>query len=207
MQEAFTRITIVVVLGLLSGAWGQGLPDLRLSRKDLTVLGLTVGDSTRAQVEAALGTARSTRSGEGADELVCYRAADRDDRTLLVFHFGALGGWTDVTEISISAGKPFSLNPEGCTPNKAISHNLEFLRGLRLGVSAAGVVKALGPSSHASKRKLSYYVSHPCSSKDLGTEETKPPSTSLCEVVDSVEARFSPEGELVFATFYHFVDQ
>ena len=207
IREGFTGMTILVILCLSNRVAGQKKAEMKLDQQDLSVLGLTIG-STRAQVEAKLGVARSSNGvREGSDELVCYRSADKDDRTVLIFHFGALGGWTDVTEISISAGSSLSLNPRSCTPNVGVSRNLRFLRGLTLGVSPAEVVRVFGPPSHAAKNKLSYYVSRPCYSKQQKTEGVKPDSGSSCVMVDSFKAQFNSESQLVFSSFYHFIDR
>lgn len=171
---------------------------LRFNRADLTVLGVTMGESSQEQVLAKLGRAPLFRvgTGEGSDDAVCYRSGAQTDDTVVIFHFGALGGWTDVTKISISRGKPPSLRGVTCPPNKAVSHELTFLGGLRLGMSSAAVQKTLGRPSHSRKDRLSYYVSHPCESEK-----------SICVVVDSVEARFDSSGQLNYATCYHFIDK
>ena len=200
--------SLVFLLAILT-AFAQDVPDLSLGRKDLTVLGLTVGSSTRSQVEGKLGKARSFKFGRGeqADEAVCYRSDSKDDDTVLIVHFGALGGWVDVTEISISTEESLSLHAKTCTPSKSISRDLEFLRGIKLGLSTADVIRVLGHPSRASKNKLSYYVSHPCSPKGLTAGETTANPSSSCVVVDSVTAKFSLEDRLIYASFYHFVDQ
>lgn len=104
---------------------------LRFNRADLTVLGVTIGESSQEQVLAKLGRAPLFRvgTGEGSDDAVCYRSGAQTDDTVVIFHFGGLGGWTDVTKISISRGKPPSLRGVTCPPNKAVSHELTFFCG------------------------------------------------------------------------------
>ena len=55
-------------------------------------------------MEESLGKAPIFRTGHDADT-VCYRAASEQDNTVVTFYFGPLGGWTDVSEISISTAK------------------------------------------------------------------------------------------------------
>ena len=153
---------------------GENAPTLRLNRADLTVLGVTIGVTSRAQVEAALGTAAQFKigSGEEADDAVCYRSSLKNDDTVVVFSFGALGGWTDVTQISVSQGEPASIRGAHCAASRKVSRNLKFLKGLSLRMSSADVRQALGPPSRTKKSKLSYYVSHNCASgKGKGTKE------------------------------------
>lgn len=184
----------------------QNAPSLRLSRADLTVLGVTIGVTSRAQVESALGTTAEFKIGsrEGADNAVCYRSSLKSDDTVVVFYFGALGGWSDVTQISVSQGEPASIGGAHCAASRVVSHNLKFLKGVSLGMSSADVRQALGPPSRAKKTKLSYYVSHNCTSgKVNGAKEAANP----CEVVDSVDATFTPLDKLTYVAFYHFIDK
>lgn len=210
--STLTRCTdaplFLLLLQCVSGGFAQNAPTLKLNRDDLTVLGVTIGVNNRAQVEVKLGKAQSFKVGarEGADEAIWYRSALASDDTIVVFHFGALGGWSDVTQISISAGKPAPFRTAKCTPSKGISRDLRFLRGIKLGASCADVREILGPPSYATRGKLSYYVSHDCGSQEpsVGKHES---SDSSCEVVDSVEAKFTSSDELIYAAFYHFVDR
>ena len=194
------------LLIIVSDGVAQNAPRLRLNRADLTVLGVTIGVTSRAQVEAALGTAAQFKIGlgEAADDAVCYRSSLKNDDTVLVFYFGALGGWTDVTQISVSQGEPASIRGAHCAASRTVSRNLKFLKGLSLGMSSADVRQMLGPPSRAKKSQLSYYVSHNCTSgKVNGAKEDFNP----CEVVDSVEATFAPLDKLTCVTFYHFIDK
>jgi hypothetical protein len=194
------------LLVIVSDGVAQNAPRLRLNRADLTVLGVTIGVTSRAQVEAALGTAAQFKIGlgEAADDAVCYRSSLKNDDTVVVFYFGALGGWTDVTQISVSQGEPASIRVAHCAASRTVSRNLKFLKGLSLGMSSADVRQMLGPPSRAKKSQLSYYVSHNCTSgKVNGAKEDFNP----CEVVDSVEATFAPLDKLTCVTFYHFIDK
>ncbi len=196
----------LLLLVIVSNGVAQNAPTLRLNRADLTVLGVTIGVTSRAQVEAALGTAAEFKIGLGqaADDAVCYRSSLKNDDTVVVFSFGALGGWTDVTQISVSQGEPASIRSAHCAASRKISRNLKFLKGLSLGMSSADVRQALGPPSRAKKSKLSYYVSHHCAS---GKENGRKEDANSCVVVDSVEVMFTPLDKLTHVTFYHFIDE
>src|SRR5438552_8789439 len=196
----------LVLLVIVSGGVARNAPRLRLNRADLTVLGVTIGVTSRAQVESALGTAAEFKIGsrEGADNAVCYRSSLKNDDTVVVFYFGALGGWTDVTQISVSQGEPASIRGAHCAPSRTVSRNLKLLKGMSLGMSSADVRQMLCPPSRAKKSKLSYYVAHYFKSRKVnGAKEDANP----CEVVDSVEATFTPLDKLTYVTFYHFIDK
>jgi len=201
-------VAFLLLLQCVSGGLAQNAPTLKLNRDDLTVLGVTIGVSNRAQVESKLGQAQPFKvgAGEGADDAICYRSSLTGDDTTGVFHFGALGGWTDVTQISISQGKPAPLRAAKCTPNNGISRDQTFLRSIRLGASSADVRRILGPPSHATRGKLSYYVPHDCASQEPSGGKHQS-SDSSCVVVDSAEAKFTSSDELIYAAFYHFVDR
>jgi len=190
---------------------GQNGRSLKLDRHDLTVLGVTLGSSTLAQVESKLGKAMLFKIGrkEEADKAVCYRSVSNEDDTILVFYFGALGGWTDVTQISVSKSRALPWSTARCVSNSSVSRNLEVLRKLKLGSLTADVVRVLGSPSRTAKNGLSYYFSHHCESEMLqGSKEGETPSRdSQCEVVDSVEAKFTAEDGLIYLSFYHFVDR
>lgn len=195
----------LILLVIVSDGVAQNAPRLRLNRADLTVLGVTIGVTSRPQVESGLGAAVEFKIGsEGGDNAVCYRSSLKNDDTVVVSYFGALGGWTDVTQISVSQGEPASIRDAHCAPNRTVSRSLKFLKGLSLGMSSADVRRMLGPPSRAKKSKLSYYVSHSCTSgKVNGAKEDANP----CEVVDSVEAAFTPLDKLTYVAFYHFIDK
>ena len=184
-------------------------PSLKLNHDDLTVLGITIGSSTKHGVEERLGKAPIFKTRHEADA-VCYRAASEQDDAIVTFYFGPLGGWTYVTEISISTAKALPRPLTSCKRSPLVSRNLTFLRGLMLGSGSADVVRTLGPPSHSADKKLSYYVSHNCPHDMASSEEGKGQQVqpdSSCVVVDSVEARFTQNEELTFVTFYHFIDQ
>jgi hypothetical protein len=158
-----------------------------------------------ADVEGSLGKAGtfSVGSGDEKDEAVCYRSASNEDDTIVVFYSGALGSWTDVTRISVAKSRALPWSAKRCKPNRLVSRNLEFLRGLKLGSQATDVSRALGPPSRSSKTKLYYYVSHNCGPELILKKKPRPD----CEVVDSVEAKFTSEEGLIYVSFYHFIDQ
>lgn len=59
-------------------------------------------------------------------------AASEQDDAVVTFYFGPLGGWTDVTEISISTAKALSWRLASCKRSPLVLRNLTFLRGLML---------------------------------------------------------------------------
>jgi hypothetical protein len=183
----------------------EAKPSLKLDRQDLTALGVTIGSSTLAGAKSSLGDAQTLHVGHGdkKEDAVCYRSASAKDDTVVTLYAGALGGWIDVTRISVSKSRSLPWSLAMCKSHRLVSRNLEFLRGLRLGSQETDVVRALGPPSRSTKTQLYYYVSHQC-----GPElPSKKKPSSDCEVVDSVEARFTSEEGLAYMSFYHFIDR
>ena len=177
----------------------------------MTVLGVTIGLTSKAEVEARLGKASISEVGHGdeAEDVACYRSQSKHDDTIIAFYFGALGGWVDVTRISVSNARAYPLDVENCESNRQVSRNVEFLRKLRLGSTVAEVIRALGAPSHSSAKRLSYYTSHKCGSRlpESRKSEAKSTANSPCELVDSVDARFTSDGKLEYVSFYHFVEK
>lgn len=204
------RMAIFVVLTCSLCASGQDKASLHLNHADLTVLGITIGTSTQADVNNKLGTAPAFKisQSEGADQVTCYRSKSDGDETVVAFYFGALGGWRDVTRISISNSGVLRFATSRCKSISAVSHDLQFLRGLKLGASPSDVRHVLGSPSRSSKKVLTYYVSHECPPELLPKKAGGAPAADgACEVVDSVEAKFDLQLGLEYASFYRFVDK
>jgi hypothetical protein len=208
-ESRFVHLVLLVLVIYSSTGRAQDTPQLKLSTHDLTVLGLTIGESSRAQVESRLGKTQEFKIGrrEEADEAVCYRSNSQDDDTVVVFYFGTIGGWTDVTRIAILKARMLPWPSSRCSSNSAISRDLEFLRGLKLGTRATDMVRILGPATRVAKNRWYYYVSHNCESPKAPAGEKKPAADSPCVDVDSVDAKFAPEEGLIFLSFYHFQDK
>jgi hypothetical protein len=134
----------VVVLSGIPGL-AQGRPSLKLDRSDLTVLGAGIGSNFQV-VESQLGEMTTFYLGDGGnrEQVACYRSASQGDDTVLAFYFGALGGWTDVTRISVSKSRALSWSGAKCKSSTLVSRNLEFLRGLKLAATPADVIRVLG---------------------------------------------------------------
>jgi len=208
-RSRLASLVFVVLVFCASGAFGRDKPTLKLDRHDLTVLGVTIGSSTQTDVESSLGKAEvfGVGSGDARENAICYRSPSTEEDTIVVFYFGALGGWTDVTRTSISKSRALPWPSTRCKSNPSVSRTLEFLRELKLGSAAPDVIRALGPPSLSSKNRLYYYTSHHCEpGSGEKAERGEPSRDSPCEAVDSVEAKFDSQGGLIYMSFYHFVD-
>jgi len=204
------RTSVLLALAYTLCASAQDKPTLKLDKRDLTVLGVTIGVSAQSDVERKIGKAPIFRISEheGSDEAICYRSTPEADNTVLAFYFGALGAWTDVTRISISTSKALRFPVARCKPSGLISHDVVFLRGLRLGATPAEVMRVLGAPSRSTERTLSYYVSHKCPRELLAKKAGGEPDTDApCEIVDSVDAQFGSNVGLEYVSFYHFLDR
>lgn len=130
--QGFRFANLLLVVRVSGAQWvsAQRVPTLKFARLDLTVLGQIIGKSTHAQVEDALGKMEFFKTGgEGSDAAFCYRSKSRDDDTVVVFCFGALGGWTYLTQISISRSRTLPWPATRCVFNRQfgyyVSHDCE----------------------------------------------------------------------------------
>jgi len=205
-------VTLMPSSGLTtSGDGAEGSRSgFRLTRPDLTILGATIGSSEKSDILHQLGPAPVFRASQtqGSDDLVCYRAAQEGDDTVVAFHFGPLGGWIDLTEISISRATELSWSVKKCGHSEQISRNLQFLRGLHLGASPEDVARSLGPGRSLKGNRLKYYGSHHCPQQTAAKPQGNGTrgDADVCEIVDSVEIKFT-DGRMSFASFYEFVDR
>jgi hypothetical protein len=201
--------TMILLVAMMASAQKQKESSLKLDHNDLTVLGITIGSTTKRSVIQNLGDTPTFKTRHN-DDTICYRAEADQDNTVVAFYFGALGGWMNVTEISISTSGAFPWHFAHCRRSPWVSKDLRFLRGLTLGSGMTAVIDALGPPSHSKNNRLSYFTSHDCPRDLVSSEDAAGKKGSLqpsCEVVDSVEATFTQNEGLNFITFYHYIDQ
>jgi hypothetical protein len=194
-------LVILLLFGSSLAVFAASQPNLRQNQGDLTVLGMTVGSSSKRDVQAKFGKGTFFRATKGEeDDVLCYLSPNQ--RFALIFYFGALGGWNDVTAIAVSKVPVLPWSPKKCAKANNLPETLQFLRGLSLGSSRADLVRALGPASRRGSNAVHYNVSHSCNVK----ERRKDVAAEDCIEVSWVDAKFSDD-VLTFVRFGRFVDQ
>jgi hypothetical protein len=120
----------------------------------------------------------------------------------VVFYFGALGGWNDLTQIAVSKVSALPWSRSRCLKTAKIPELLIFLRDTSLGTSRYALVQQLGLPSRTSPYAIHYYVAHSCTK----IENRESHTAEDCVEVSMVDAKFDEDG-LSFIQFGQFVDQ
>ena len=162
MQFGCLRLS-ALLFALLSARlmWGGEITSNSVSKpispSHLTILGLTLGTSTLADIKTQLGDVAVIDRGDAglSLRLACYIAANGDD-TQLVFESGAMGGWTKLTGFRIFLDKNRRDTPKQCRVSRRIGRHLRTAGGLGLGLSKAQVVKLLGLPAVTDNNKFTY---------------------------------------------------
>jgi len=197
------RTAIVLLLIVSAFAVNKASkPNLRLTQSDLTVLRVSVGLSSKRDVQARFGSATFFKDSkdEEADDVLCYLSANQS--LAMVFYFGPLGGWNDVTAIAVSKVKALPWSRSSCLKTTKVPEHLQFFRGVSLEISRDDLAKTLGPASRVTSTAANYNVSHACSSK----EKRKGNAADDCIEVSWVDATFDHDA-LSFIKFGQYVDQ
>lgn len=108
-----------------------------------TLFGLTIGSASIAQVQEKLGAANVVKLGniDGRPKAVCYRSASDD--TVVVFEAGPLGGFDQVTGVTVASGTAFAPPLRDCATSAKISRALAAAGTLRLGADINAVAGQL----------------------------------------------------------------
>jgi hypothetical protein len=116
-----------------------------LPAKNRTVLGLTLGKHTLGDVKAKLGNApvSKTRDAEGRPNTLCYAASKATDNTVVVFEAGPLGGYEELTSITVGPSDAFSAAFQDCTKSDIVDRSAAAAGKLRLGGDIGEVASSL----------------------------------------------------------------
>jgi len=111
-----------------------------------TIFGVTVGTASLSDVEKRLGKAAIQRTGRSADrsKSLCYKSALAGDDTVVLFEAGPLGGFQDITAVTIGSSSDFGRIATGCAVSSRVSRSTARIGGLRLGVQIDSVTPHLG---------------------------------------------------------------
>lgn len=129
----------------------ERLPDTYLS-----LLGLTIGKNSLSDIQRELGSASVRQRGEQQPYQVCYRSTSASDGTILIFGAGPLGGWKEITAVSLLSGNEQTADREACVPSTRVSKKLSTEAGLSLLLSQADLKARLGQPSKEENGKLIY---------------------------------------------------
>ncbi len=144
--------------------------------KHTTILGLSLGKASLADVQKKLGVATLQRIAEQQPYFLCYRSSKIADNTVLIFEAGPLGGWEVITSFSvysdISARK--DLMNLSCTQSPIVSSRITTDGGLSLALIEKSLRALLGEPSAKSHGNILYVyekvVLHPQTNKELSRD-------------------------------------
>lgn len=159
MRMALPRIHwLLLLLGSLamhSSAMGtaRSAQGKMLNPKNFEVLGVSLSESTVADVVRILGTAPSKQGPNAEISISCY-TSQGSDMTVLEFEY-----WFEtMVEFRLFLGTPQSASD--CSKSKLVSANLATGSGLRLGMSKDEVIALLGSPSIKKSNRLTYDFSY-----------------------------------------------
>lgn len=116
-----------------------------LPARNRTVLGLTLGKHSLGDVKARLGNApvSKTRAAEGRPNTLCYASNKAADNTVVVFEAGPLGGFEELTGITVGPSHAFTASFQDCTKSYMVDRSSAAAGKLRLGADIGEVANAL----------------------------------------------------------------
>jgi hypothetical protein len=126
-----------------------------LAAKNRTVLGITVGQHSLADVRRRLGDAKVVKmqAMDGRPDVVCYRSS-KDDATVVMFEAGPLGGFKDVTAATVAPASAFGAAAHACLATEKVNRKTAAIRGIRLGAPMSSVSSVLGKAPAKTKAGL-----------------------------------------------------
>lgn len=132
---------IAGVPGVIESTPAKGV----LPARNRTVLGLTLGKHSLGDVKAKLGNApiSKARDAEGRPKTLCYVSSRAADNTVVVFEAGPLGGFEELTSITVGPSHAFSASFQDCTKSSAVDRSSAAAGKLRLGADIGEVASSL----------------------------------------------------------------
>jgi hypothetical protein len=179
---AETRL-IAGVPGVIESKPAKGI----LPARNRTIMGLTVGKHSLADVKAKLGNAPvyKARDAEGRPNTICYSSAKRNDNTVVVFEAGPLGGFEELTGITVGSADLFSQPYQGCTKSNKVDRRSVAAGDLKLGVDVERVAHALRVKVSRTKAGLlEFPYQLPTTIKQKGSAKSLEGETSSGVVAD-----------------------
>jgi hypothetical protein len=177
---------------------------------NLNVLGLTLGRSTLADVQAKFGksvTRKRSREEEAAEEL-CYVSAGHD-QTKVVFEAGFSGGWKELDGFKVLAGGVGLLCYRQCPTASQVTREVQTEAGLKLGMTREQLVALLGTPTQVRGNQVSFeWRSRQAMTKEQKEAESKtfksPPTDAYYDVQDTIEVTLA-DSKVVEFEVHHIV--
>ena len=134
----------------------NGAKRVEIAKADGSILGLAIGRSSLQDVQAKLGSSKTTRVSrdEESDVSVCY--VSPTDGTVIVFYSGAMGGWKDITWFALWSREAAFPHSSKCTPSKLVSRSLSTESGLQLGLSSEKLERTAGKPTKRGRTSVRY---------------------------------------------------
>jgi hypothetical protein len=110
---------------------------LQLTTADTTILGITIGRSSFADIEAKLGPVQTSPRNT-----ICYISPV--DGTVLTFRTGPMGGFQFVTQFGLWSREANFPTSKACTPSQLVSRNVSTDTGIRLGLTTQELNRVAG---------------------------------------------------------------
>jgi hypothetical protein len=147
---------LVVTDGRSYQVYSDDIRKEKLSDVRLTVLGITIGKHTLADVQNIMGPAVRLQRGEQQPYQLCYVSKSGNDKTAVIFEAGPLGSWEKITAISLFSDKSQYHDYMQCTKSSKISKNVTTGDGLGLSINQAGLKERLGQPSKEENGNIIY---------------------------------------------------
>jgi len=135
---------VVVVAGCAHSGSNARVAETMVCEPDpaqITLLGLTLGESTLKDAREVIGPSTVT-VGKYRHEpyVICYRSADASDTTTLTLQTDFFGDWERLTQFEISSSGPAG----GCAESDLVNSGIAIKCGLKLGMSRSDVKAIMG---------------------------------------------------------------
>lgn len=132
---------IAGVPGEIEGTPTKGV----LPARNRTVLGLTLGKHSLHDVKDKFGDAPvfKARDAEGRPNTLCYASDKATDNTVIVFEAGPLGGFEELTGITVGPSHAFGASFQHCTKSSMVDRSSAAAGNLRLGADIRDLANSL----------------------------------------------------------------
>jgi hypothetical protein len=105
-----------------------------MKQEHLTLLGMTIGESTMPEIKQRFGPAEGISVGHDG-VLICYRSAQHDDNTMVIFGTDIHGDQRLINFQLVAGQQPFK-GKKQCALSLLVSKEVATNSGLKLGLNA-----------------------------------------------------------------------
>lgn len=201
-------LTSVVVLDQIHAVGQAKSQEIAVSRH-FTLLGLTLGRNTFADVQSKLGEAKRRRCSGDEHEIdqVCYLSSDK--RSIIVFLSGFPGGWSNLDGFKIMASDSAEPCYRQCPRASLNSESIKTAGGLKLGLNPGQVRDLLGRSRRIEGNTLIFQWEYkqPWTQEDFDKDKRIPKTAvadAFWDVVNTISVKFKGS-KVVLIEVHHTV--